>query len=114
MATNVPRISGEFFDTGNRRSRFQMCIEILDTVNAENLRLTHIMYRANVNCSELKKFIDYLMECNLLTEVLVGRNRVVYHLTPEGREALALFKRLNTEFFQPKSQKKFNGNGKLS
>jgi len=58
------------------------------------LKLTHIMYKANVNCSVLKEYLDFLMKQNLVEERTIGKRRVVYAITQRGITVLKHFKEL--------------------
>jgi len=43
-----------------RRSKLEMYIDILKVLAHRGpLKLTHIMYKANVNCSVLKEYLDF-------------------------------------------------------
>jgi predicted transcriptional regulator len=59
-----------------------------------NLKLTHIMYKANVNCCVLKEYLDFLMKQGLVEERIVGKKRVVYAITQRGITTLKYFKEL--------------------
>jgi predicted transcriptional regulator len=78
-----------------RRSKLEMYIDIL-TVLAHRgpLKLTHIMYKANVNCSVLKEYIEFLIKQNLIEERIVGKARVVFAVTQRGITVLKYFKEL--------------------
>ncbi|MGB9676432.1 MAG: winged helix-turn-helix domain-containing protein, partial [Candidatus Bathyarchaeales archaeon] len=58
------------------------------------LKLTHIMYKANVNCSVLKEYLDFLIKQNLIEERTVGKRRVVYAITQKGITVLKYFREL--------------------
>ncbi|MFW6111031.1 MAG: winged helix-turn-helix domain-containing protein, partial [Thermoproteota archaeon] len=50
-----------------RRSKLEMYVDVLKVLARNGpLKLTHIMYKANVNCSVLKDFLDFLMEHDLV------------------------------------------------
>jgi predicted transcriptional regulator len=78
-----------------RRSKLEMYVDIL-TVLAHRgpLKLTHVMYKANVNCSVLKEYLDFLMKQGLVEERTVGKRRVVFAVTPRGITVLKYFKEL--------------------
>ena len=59
-----------------------------------NLKLTHIMYKANVNCCVLKEYLDFLMKQGLVEERIVGKKRVIYAITQRGITTLKYFKEL--------------------
>jgi len=52
------------------------------------------MYKANVNCSVLKEYLDFLMKQNLVEERTIGKRRVVYAITQRGITVLKHFKEL--------------------
>jgi len=78
-----------------RRSKLEMYIDILKVLAQRGpLKLTHIMYKANVNCSVLKQYLDFLMEQNLVEERSVGKRRVVYAISQRGVTVLKHFREL--------------------
>jgi predicted transcriptional regulator len=84
-----------------RRSKLEMHIDILKVLAHHGpLKLTHVMYKANVNCSVLKQYLGFLIQQNLVEEQPVGkksgRTRVVYAITERGRSVLKYFKNLDT------------------
>ena len=78
-----------------RRSKLEMYVDIL-TVLAHRgpLKLTHVMYKANVNCSVLKEYLDFLLKQGLVEERTIGKRRVVFAVTPRGITVLKYFKEL--------------------
>ena len=80
-----------------RRSKLEMYIDILKVLAHRGpLKLTHIMYKANVNCSVLKQYLDFLIEQNLVEEQTVGKKRIVYAITDRGRTVLKYFRELRS------------------
>ena len=80
-----------------RRSKLEMYIDILKVLARHGpLKLTHIMYKANINCSVLKQYLDFLIEQNLVEEKSLGRKRIVYAITERGRTVLKYFRELRT------------------
>jgi predicted transcriptional regulator len=78
-----------------RRSKLEMYIDILKVLAHRGpLKLTHIMYKANVNCSVLKEYLDFLIKQNLVEERTVGKRRVVYAVTQRGIMVLKYFREL--------------------
>ena len=50
-----------------RRSKMEIHLDILKTLAQKGpLKLTHIMYKANVNCSVLKEYLDFLTQQKLV------------------------------------------------
>jgi predicted transcriptional regulator len=58
------------------------------------LKLTHIMYKSNVNCSVLKAYLDFLIKHNLVKERTVRKGKVVYAITQRGVTVLKYFREL--------------------
>jgi len=52
------------------------------------------MYKANVNCSVLKQYLEFLIKQNLVEERTVGKKRIVYAITDRGRTVLKYFREL--------------------
>ncbi|MCK4669508.1 transcriptional regulator [Candidatus Bathyarchaeota archaeon] len=78
-----------------RRSKLEMYIDILKVLAHRGpLKLTHIMYKANVNCSVLKQYLDFLIKQNLVEERMAGKRRVVYAITQRGITVLKHFREL--------------------
>ena len=78
-----------------RRSKLEMYIDILKVLAHKGpLKLTHIMYKANVNCSVLKEYLDFLIEQELVEEKTVGKKRIVYGVTEKGFMVLKYFREL--------------------
>ena len=84
-----------------RRSKLEMYIDVLKVLAHHGpLKLTHIMYKANVNCSVLKQYLDFLMRQNLVEEQTLrkkrNKTRVVYAITERGITVLKYFRELNS------------------
>jgi predicted transcriptional regulator len=78
-----------------RRSKLEMYVDILMVLAHRGpLKLTHVMYKANVNCSVLKEYLDFLIKQGLVEERIVGKRRVVYAVTQRGITVLKYFKEL--------------------
>lgn len=82
-------------ETKVRRSKLEMYVDILSVLAHRGpLKLTHVMYKANVNCSVLKEYLDFLMKQSLVEERTVGKRRVVYAVTQRGITVLKYFREL--------------------
>ncbi len=78
-----------------RRSKLEMYVDILSVLAQRGpLKLTHVMYKANVNCSVLKEYLDFLIKQNLIEERVAGRRRVVFAITQRGITVLKQFREL--------------------
>jgi predicted transcriptional regulator len=77
-----------------------MYIDILKVLaHHGSLKLTHIMYKANVNYSVLKQSLEFLVRQSLIQEQTLHNKRdktnVVYATTERGRIVLKYFRELN-------------------
>jgi predicted transcriptional regulator len=80
-----------------RRSKFEMHLDIIRTLAQKGpLKLTHIMYKANVNCSVLREQLDFLIQQNIVNEKTQKREKVVFELTEKGFSILRTFRELQT------------------
>ena len=80
-----------------RRSKLEMYVDILKVLSHRGpLKLTHIMYKANVNCSVLKQYLDFLIQQTLVEERTLGKKRTVYAITERGITVLKHFRELKT------------------
>jgi predicted transcriptional regulator len=78
-----------------RRSKLETYIGILRVLAHKGpLKLTHIMYKANVNCKVLKENLEYLLKQELVQERAVGKGKVVFAVTPRGITVLKYFHEL--------------------
>jgi len=78
-----------------RRSKLEMYVDILSVLARKGpLKLTHVMYKANVNCSVLKEYLDFLLKQGLVEERTIKKQRTVYTVTQRGITVLKYFKEL--------------------
>ena len=78
-----------------RRSKLEMYLDILKVLARRGpLKMTHIMYKANVNCSVLKEYLDFLIKQNLVEERTAGKCRTIYAITQRGITVLKYFREL--------------------
>ena len=79
-----------------RRSKLEMYVAILKVLALRGpLKLTHIMYKANVNCSVLSEYLEFLLKQELVEERHVKKNRIVYAVTQHGLTVLKSFRELS-------------------
>jgi len=72
-----------------------MYVDILKVLAQRGpLKLTHVMYKANINCSVLKEYLDFLSKQGLVEEKIIRRERIVYAITQRGVTVLKYFKEL--------------------
>ena len=78
-----------------RRAKLEIYVDILQVLAHKGpLKLTHIMYKANVNCRVLKEYLDYLLKQGLVEERIIGKGRVVFAVTERGITVLKYFHEL--------------------
>ena len=69
-----------------------MYVDILSVLAHRGpLKLTHIMYKANVNCSVLSEYLNFLIEKELVEERKAQKNRTIYAITQRGVTVLKYF-----------------------
>ena len=78
-----------------RRSKLQMYMEVLDAlVFYGPMRLTHITYKANLNCSLLKPILRDLVKNKLVEERIMKNNVVKYAATNAARTTIFRFREI--------------------
>ena len=78
-----------------RRSKMEMHLDILKILAQKGpLKLTHIMYKSNVNCSVLKEYLDFLIKQELIEEKTLRKERIAYAVTQRGLAVLGYFREL--------------------
>ncbi|MGA3289124.1 MAG: winged helix-turn-helix domain-containing protein [Candidatus Bathyarchaeia archaeon] len=79
-----------------RRSKLEMYVDILKVLAQRGpLKITHIMYKTNVNCNILKEYLNFLIKQGLIEERIIGKSRVAYANTARGTTVLKFFRELN-------------------
>jgi predicted transcriptional regulator len=81
-----------------RRSQMEIYIDILKAVVDGKRRPTHIMYRANLSWTRLKKYLDFLMGQALLEETL-DDGATIFSITPKGKDVLGYFKGIESVLY---------------
>jgi predicted transcriptional regulator len=83
-----------------RRSKMEMYVDVLKVLAQHGpLKLTHVMYKANVNCSVLKEYLDFLIQQRLIEEQILHKKRnktkIRYAITERGKTVLRYFNEVN-------------------
>jgi len=81
--------------TGNqlRRTKLEIYIDILFLLTQKGpLKLTQIIYEANVNSSILKEYLSFLIKQGLVEEYTTGKKRVAFIITSHGIAVLKYFR----------------------
>jgi predicted transcriptional regulator len=89
MAPKLRQNNGWDFTRGSKRGRLEIIAEILHYCNKQKTK-TNIMYKVNLNYSQLKKHLKSLSSQGLLT---TDKNE--YVTTQKGQRFLELFVQLN-------------------
>ena len=75
----------------------EMHLDILKILAQKGpLKLTHIMYKSNVNCSVLKEYLEFLIKQEMIEEKTLRKERNVYAITKKGQNVLVYFRELQT------------------
>ena len=78
-----------------RRSKLEMYIGILNVLAHKGpLKLTHIIYKANVNCSILNEYLDFLIKQGLVEKRIIEKEHIVFKVTKRGINVLKYFHEL--------------------
>jgi predicted transcriptional regulator len=89
-----------------RRSKLEIYIDVLAVLAMKGqLKLTHIMYKSNVNCSVLKEQLEFLIKNNLVEERILRKEKTVYAITPRGMQILKAFREIK-QIFPEEEEKK--------
>jgi predicted transcriptional regulator len=84
-----------------RRSQMEIYIDILKAVAEGKKKPTHVMYRANLSWTRLRKYIDFLISQDLLQE-RVNEGASTFTLTIKGKDVIGYFKRIEGELYTKK------------
>lgn len=76
------------------RSRLEKYLNILEALVSKPLKFENISYKTNIECSTLKRHLNFLISHKLVEERHLKRKRVVYAITERG---LAVFKTLRAQ-----------------
>lgn len=78
-----------------RRSKLEISVDILNVLARKGpLSLTHVMYKANVNCNVLKNYLALLIKQGLVEERSILGERAVFVVTEHGIIVLNNFRNL--------------------
>jgi predicted transcriptional regulator len=88
-----------------RRSRLEISMDILEVLAFKGqLRLTHLMFKSNVNCCVLKEQLEFLIKNGLVEEKML-RKRAIYAITSRGLQVLKTFREVK-ELFPPEEEER--------
>jgi len=71
------------------RSKLEKYVDILTVLaHREPLNLTHIMDKTNTDRNVLKRYLEFLIQQDLVEEQILSKNRVFYAITERGLKVL--------------------------
>jgi predicted transcriptional regulator len=74
-----------------KRSKIEKYFDILKCLASSSpLRITHLMYKANINCKVLKNCLAFLIDKDLVEKVACD-GKVSFRITDEGKIVLMHF-----------------------
>ena len=76
-----------------KRSRLEICIDILQTVNKGYHKPTRIMYKSNLSWNPLCETLNFLTEQGALEVKKIGKKKK-YYITEKGKEILEYYEQL--------------------
>lgn len=71
---------------GRRRGEVQILVDVL-TISLNGVRVTHLMYKANLSYSTLRKYLTATLNQGLISKTS-NSGSTVYHTTEKGRALL--------------------------
>ena len=69
---------------GRRRGEVQILIDIL-TISLRGVKVTHLMYKANLSYSTLRKYLSTMSKRGLIAKVCNDDGSMVYRTTEKGK-----------------------------
>jgi predicted transcriptional regulator len=84
----------------NRRSEIEIINEILN-LSIKGVRKTEILYQGNMSYSQLKSYLPYLIDKNIVEEYKVnnnGNSTTMYKTTHKGLELLESIRKILINF----------------
>jgi predicted transcriptional regulator len=82
-----------------RRSKLEVYIAILKVLAYKGpLKVTHIMYKANVNCRVLKEIVEALVKQDLIEQRTDRKKGTCFAITQRGITVLKYFREVNLAF----------------
>ena len=78
-----------------RRSKLETYADILNVLAHRGpMKLTHIMYKANVNCNVLNEHLNFLIKQGLVEKQIIKKKDIVFAVTQRGKTVLKYFREL--------------------
>ena len=77
-----------------KRTRLEVIKDLLDVLQKnKQVKITHLIYKANLSNNSIKPYIEYLLKNNLAEQMIIDERRV-FKITPKGNEFLLEFNKI--------------------
>lgn len=83
--------------TEERRTRFEMYIDILEALSRKPMKITHIMHSVNVNGTRVREYVDFMLKQRLVEKEMLSEKRFNYRITTRGRKVLEIVDMVKNE-----------------
>lgn len=97
----------EVLNSGRRRSRLEIYIDILEVIERGVNKPTRIMFAVNLSWKYFKEMLSNLESWGLI-ERRIEKDRELIYITERGRRVLRTLKSLSMEFIIPNSPRKYS------
>ena len=74
-----------------KRSRLDICIDVLQVIKRGCCKPTRIMYRSNISWIPLREILSFLISQGAVTVRNSGEKRKEYYITEKGRNILKYY-----------------------
>jgi len=82
-----------------RKSRIEIVADILKTVDSGESKPTRIMYKCNLSWPRLMKYLELLVEWELIEDDEV-ESKTIYRITNKGHDIALYFKNIDEDYLR--------------
>ena len=83
-----------FLDSRRRRDRLEIIYIVLKNLQEKPLKITHIIYRANLDTRTAQSVLRILIEKGLIEVIENGQSSKLYKITRKGTEFIKRYEEL--------------------
>lgn len=77
-----------------KRTRLEVIKDLLEVLQRnKQVKITHLIYKANLSNNSIKPYIEYLLKNNLAEQMIIDEKRV-FKINPKGNEFLTEFNKI--------------------
>ena len=77
-----------------KRTRLEVIKDLLEVLQKnKQVKITHLIYKANLSNNSIKPYIEYLLKNNLAEQMILDEKRM-FKITPRGHEFLTEFNKI--------------------